>query len=333
MKVECPSCQTKYNLPDDKVGPEGANVRCSVCKHVFHVDPRESEDFPGFGEAGATPEWPVDDSADSAGSGDAAPGGFDVHLESERKRDRFEDSSVSSSEFTSIDFGGPEKKASGLSVKTVLIGAVLGLLIMVGIAGSAAYFFEFWPFAKPAPQSAATAPEKQGLLNFWPFAKKTPTSAMEQANTPPAKPEQPDYLSQIQIASHEYYFVENEKVGKLFVISGKLLNKSPLVLRGIEMEASIMDAQDKPLDTITFKAGPKATNFELKTLNKEDLESRLTSKQEIMLYNDEVKTGDEIPFMAAFIKPPDSMKNYSLKIKSFSKVVPADGKPEVQGKK
>ncbi|MFZ5428447.1 MAG: DUF3426 domain-containing protein [Thermodesulfobacteriota bacterium] len=307
MKVECPSCQTKYNLPDDKVGPEGANVRCSVCKHVFHVDARESEDFPGFGEAGAAPEWPVED---SGGHGEAALGGFDVHLESERKRDRFDDAGVSSSEFTSIDFGGPEKKASGLSVKTVLVGAVLGLLILAGIAGSAAYFFEFWP-----------------------FAKKPAASTMQDANTPPAKPEQPDYLSQIQIASHEYYFVENEKVGKLFVISGKLLNKSPLVLRGIEMEASIMDAQDAPLETITFKAGPKATNFELKTLNKEDLESRLISKQEIMLYNDEVKTGDEVPFMVAFIKPPDTMKNYSLKIKTFSKVVPADAKPEGQEKK
>jgi len=183
-------------------------------------------------------------------------------------------------------------------------------LILAGIAGTAAYFFEFWP-----------------------FAKKAPTSAMEQAKTPPAKPEQPDYPSQIQIASHEYYFVENDKVGKLFVISGKLVNKSPLVLRDIEMEASIMDAQDKPLDTISFVAGPKASNFELKTLNKEDLESRLTSKQEIMLYNGEVKNGDEVPFMVAFIKPPDTMKNYSLKIKSFAKVVTTDAKPEGQEKK
>ncbi|MFW5734223.1 MAG: zinc-ribbon domain-containing protein, partial [Oceanidesulfovibrio sp.] len=34
MIVQCPSCSTKYNLPDDKV-KEGAKLRCSVCKNVF----------------------------------------------------------------------------------------------------------------------------------------------------------------------------------------------------------------------------------------------------------------------------------------------------------
>ncbi|WP_027186269.1 DUF3426 domain-containing protein [Desulfovibrio inopinatus] len=38
MIVTCPNCNTKYNLPDGKIGPKGLPVRCARCKHVFHVD-------------------------------------------------------------------------------------------------------------------------------------------------------------------------------------------------------------------------------------------------------------------------------------------------------
>jgi len=39
MKVSCPNCETKYNLPDDRIAPGGTKVKCSKCKHVFTVTP------------------------------------------------------------------------------------------------------------------------------------------------------------------------------------------------------------------------------------------------------------------------------------------------------
>jgi predicted Zn finger-like uncharacterized protein len=39
MIVECSHCQTKFNLPDDKVKPEGVKIRCTRCKNVFDVSP------------------------------------------------------------------------------------------------------------------------------------------------------------------------------------------------------------------------------------------------------------------------------------------------------
>ena len=82
MKVECPSCHTKYNLPDDKVGPEGANVRCSLCRHVFHVEHPPTEDFPGFGESGADAGWPVDAHEEPARDD------FAAQLDEERQKDQ-----------------------------------------------------------------------------------------------------------------------------------------------------------------------------------------------------------------------------------------------------
>ena len=39
MIVECSHCQTKFNLPDDKVKPGGVKIRCTRCKNVFDVSP------------------------------------------------------------------------------------------------------------------------------------------------------------------------------------------------------------------------------------------------------------------------------------------------------
>jgi predicted Zn finger-like uncharacterized protein len=39
MIVACPNCQSKYNLPEEKIAPTGSKVRCARCKHVFTAMP------------------------------------------------------------------------------------------------------------------------------------------------------------------------------------------------------------------------------------------------------------------------------------------------------
>ncbi|MGE4291720.1 MAG: DUF3426 domain-containing protein [Desulfovibrio sp.] len=39
MIVACPSCETKYNLPDGKITAKGLKVKCAKCEHVFRVTP------------------------------------------------------------------------------------------------------------------------------------------------------------------------------------------------------------------------------------------------------------------------------------------------------
>ena len=43
MIVQCPNCETKYNFPDDKIGPGGRKVKCSKCEEVFKVQPPAPE--------------------------------------------------------------------------------------------------------------------------------------------------------------------------------------------------------------------------------------------------------------------------------------------------
>lgn len=309
MKVECPNCHTKYNLPDDKVGAEGAKVRCSVCRHEFRVEPPAADDFPGFGESGASPIWPV-----QAEGEDAFDGGFESQLDAARKKDPFDDAGVSSSDFASIDFGKPAKEKGETSkVKKIILAASLGFALLLGISGAAAYFFEFWPFAKQgtAVQTPASGSGEQAA------------SVMENAQGTPAQPAKeqgPDYSAQLQFESFTNHVVDNEKLGKVLVIEGKLVNRSPVAVGEIAIEVTLLDAKETALETKVFMAGPKASFFDLRTMDKEALDSRLNSKQEILLNNSNVKPGEEVPFMVAFQGFPPTVANYSLKLKGFREV-------------
>lgn len=46
MLVQCPECNTKYNLSAEQVGPGGRKVRCTRCKHVFVAAPPQSTTEP-----------------------------------------------------------------------------------------------------------------------------------------------------------------------------------------------------------------------------------------------------------------------------------------------
>ena len=37
MVVQCPTCQSKFRIADDKVTDKGVRVRCTSCKNVFQV--------------------------------------------------------------------------------------------------------------------------------------------------------------------------------------------------------------------------------------------------------------------------------------------------------
>ena len=53
MIIQCPECQARFKLADEKIKPEGTKVRCSKCQHIFTVTPPEPEPAPEFDE---TPE-------------------------------------------------------------------------------------------------------------------------------------------------------------------------------------------------------------------------------------------------------------------------------------
>lgn len=57
MVIQCPHCQTRFRLADEKIGPNGVSVRCSKCAQTFPVK-RESS-APGGSEAEPTRPAPT----------------------------------------------------------------------------------------------------------------------------------------------------------------------------------------------------------------------------------------------------------------------------------
>ncbi len=44
MIVTCPSCDTRYNLTAQQVGPKGRKIRCASCQHEWQQPPLEIEE-------------------------------------------------------------------------------------------------------------------------------------------------------------------------------------------------------------------------------------------------------------------------------------------------
>lgn len=74
MRSTCPSCDTAYTIPDDRIGPKGRKVRCTRCGEQWHVV--APDDDPGLAAFRAEADDPFDDVAaiePSAPTAAAAP--------------------------------------------------------------------------------------------------------------------------------------------------------------------------------------------------------------------------------------------------------------------
>lgn len=103
------------------------------------------------------------------------------------------------------------------------------------------------------------------------------------------------------------YFVENEKVGKVFVIEGHVVNEFAEPKELISVEAALYDAAKKPLATKTQLAGTQLSLFQLQVLSEKEMEAFLTNKVEVLSNNTNVPHGGEVPFMVLFYAPPEGL--------------------------
>lgn len=110
------------------------------------------------------------------------------------------------------------------------------------------------------------------------------------------------------------YFVENEKIGRVFVIEGTVVNEFPVPKELIEMEAALYDQGQKPLASKRQLAGTVLSHFQLQVLSEKELESSLNNKIDILTNNTNVPPGGEVPFMVLFYAPPDNIGEFGIKI-------------------
>ncbi|WP_462324596.1 DUF3426 domain-containing protein [Desulfoplanes sp.] len=117
MIVQCPECDTRYNLDDSCIGPEGSKVRCSRCGHIFSVT-RSEESIEDTVDDVFSKAPSFDDDAEEMSSDRDEPHGPSEELESNFANEK------------------PGKKKG----RQILLWLVLLVLVLVGV-GIGTYYY------------------------------------------------------------------------------------------------------------------------------------------------------------------------------------------------
>lgn len=132
--------------------------------------------------------------------------------------------------------------------------------------------------------------------------------------TPPSEADIAKKVELLTMRNVRQYNVLNEKVGKVFVIEGRVVNEFPEPKELISLEGAIYDKDKKPLAVKKQLAGTQLSLFQLQVLSEKEMESFLNNKVEILTNNTNVLPGAEVPFMILFYDPPDDVAEFGVKI-------------------
>lgn len=149
-----------------------------------------------------------------------------------------------------------------------------------------------------------------------------------------AKPQsEQDIAKQVELLTMRnvrQYYVDNEKVGKVFVIEGKVVNEFPQPKELITVEAAIYDKNKKALAVKRQLGGVQLSLFQLQVLSEKEMESFLNNKVEILTNNTNVPHGGEVPFMVLFYAPPEGVAEFGVRIVD-ARSVPERTAPNPEG--
>lgn len=326
MIVQCPNCRSKFNLPDDKVGPDGAKLRCGQCRHVFHVDVSGMPEFEGLTDF----DFP-DDVAETPAASRAAPKPApqaslpddDVppdlfHSETYEGPagagdDEPDDAPVrpgfSLDDVANIPLPGSSASKDRRKRLAVIVGAVL---VILAATVAAVISLDLWPGRK-APKDAAQPPAATATApaeSAKPAADKAPPAPEAAAK----KPEETAKVKDIMLQNVRQYYVSNEKAGQLFVIEGKAVNNFKTPKEMLKLEASLFDEKGGTLVSKEELAGNTVSLFQLQVMTRDELKNALASQVGVLTNNTNIAPAGEVPFMMVFFDPPEAVKEFGVKV-------------------
>ncbi len=354
MIVACPNCQSKYNLPEEKIAPTGSKVRCARCKHVFTVMP-PGKDFdkelgdlnaaeaaarpaPAAPEAPATAPgkklpWDDDEPAAPAAAGgkklpwdndEPAAGPADDDdlpgFSATAGKSPFDDEPVAPSTRTDVDDDGGSFSASldAASGHEAKIGGEDDFLNSLGGASLDA----------PAKDAGAAKKKKLIILGVSLAVVAALVAALfvfkpwTKMNIPflgslsgeKQGEEKIDKVKDIALRNVRQYYIPNEKAGNVFVVEGKAVNNFATPKERIKVEITLFDEKGQVLASKQLLCGNTLSQFQLQVQSEEEINASLSSEVGILTSNTFLKTGMDTPFMAVFFKPPDAVKEFGVKV-------------------
>jgi len=184
------------------------------------------------------------------------------------------------------------------------LGCLIVLLVLVVGIGAAVYF-RVWTYA---------GVDLADMLKNVPFVGQMfmeETGGGEET----APGESPaERVRKIELKNVKQYYVANEKVGNLFVVEGKAVNKFSKPKERIKVEVILYDAANNILTSQAFLCGNVLSQFQLQVQSEQEIKDGLASDVGILSNNTFIRPGASTPFMAVFFKPPEGVKEFMVKV-------------------
>lgn len=118
------------------------------------------------------------------------------------------------------------------------------------------------------------------------------------------------------------YYVNNNKMGKILVIEGRVVNEFPQPVSMITVEAVLYGQDQKVLRSSRQIAGNQLTPLQLTVLDKETMASRLADPDQEQGANVTLLPGASAPFMVVFDTLPSDVSEFFVTIVDARKGVP-----------
>ena len=135
--------------------------------------------------------------------------------------------------------------------------------------------------------------------------------------TPPAAPDtaQQELVKNLALANVRQYMVaNNERVGRMAVVEGKVINNFTTPKELIRVEVTLYDDKGAVLAVRQQYCGVVLSLFQLQVLSKDELTKALENRIEILMSNVNIKPGGEVSFMTVFFDPPQGALEFGVRI-------------------
>jgi predicted Zn finger-like uncharacterized protein len=346
MIVECEKCHTKFRLDNKLLKETGSKVRCSVCNHKFLVfgpkTEQEVSEEPAVAPLkDALKGGPISD-LDKTLVADVIEAVGKEPAEKEKVSDvektivwngpqEDEIEPVSFEDISQLDSGiiraeAPDiKKAMDRATKVEekirakqerkkaaeieeekrpvppkpavkkgrrpgLLMSIL-LLILLIVAGASALVF-FMPELLPESIPFLKRPTKEQVLDTG--------------------------TKRLSFKDLEGTFVDSSTAGKLFVVTGSVINNYPDKRSFIRVRSNILDSKGRVAKSKIVYAGNPISNNDLQTLSMEEIDKRLMNRAGRNNINMNIAPNDSVLFMIVLNNLPEDVSEFTVEAISSS---------------
>ena len=285
MIITCQKCNTKFNL-DNALAKPLARAKCSFCGNVFVLaDGMDNQAFEQISQNAKTNAESTKETVDAI---------------------------INDGISFNVDSVKPKKRSKKIPI-------FLAVLFILLLTAAASFYFKIITFdgiATLTEDKQTTAPEATPAK---PQNSEQESSAQNNVQTNSTNATAPavqenEHLKNIILQGVRQFYVNNEKVGQLFVIEGKVVNNFNTPKELIKIEALLLDAQGQPVVTQEQFCGVVVSMFQLQVLSQPELEKALTNNIDILTNNTNIQPGGAVQFMVVFPNAPSTVREFVLRV-------------------